>query len=134
MSTQDRWLQRLQNLQRAFKRLEDACDRETYTDLELAGLIQTYEFTFELTWKTMKDRLLYEGFDVNSPRATILQAFQSAFVSNVDIWLEALETRNIFSHAYRTDIAEEAALQIKEKFHPMIAEALVHLNQIAADT
>jgi len=66
-----RWKQRLENLQKAQLRLVKACSQETYNDLELAGLIQTFEFPFELTWKTLKDLLEFEGYDAASPRSVI---------------------------------------------------------------
>ena len=71
MSNENRWHQRLQNLNKAFQRLEAACAQEKCNDLEIAGLVQTYEFTFELCWKTMKDKLTFEGYTVASPRETI---------------------------------------------------------------
>jgi len=74
------WKQRLENLKRAFAQLEKACARAEYSDLELAGLVQTYQFTFELCWKTMKDLLTSEGYDVKSPRETIRKAFELALI------------------------------------------------------
>ena len=62
-----RWKLRLENLKQALSQLEEACTRETYSNLELAGLVQTYQFTFELCWKTLKDLLTFEGYEVNSP-------------------------------------------------------------------
>jgi hypothetical protein len=41
MSNEDRWKQRLQNLEKAFKRLNDACQKNEYSELETAGLVQT---------------------------------------------------------------------------------------------
>ena len=70
-----RWKQRLQNLNKAFSRLRHACTLPEYNELEMAGLVQTYEFTFELCWKTLKDKLIYDGYSVNSPREAIRQAF-----------------------------------------------------------
>ena len=100
MKKSDRWKQRLQNLNKAMKRLEEACDQDEYSELETAGLVQTYEFTFELAWKTMKDRLTFEGYDVKSPRETIKKAFEMSLIADADEWLEALETRNLFNHTY----------------------------------
>ena len=131
MSNEDRWLQRLQNLNKAFKRLEDACAKDDYSELETAGLIQTYEFTFELAWKTMKDKLIFEGYDVNSPRSTIRKAFQMELITDADDWLEALETRNLFNHTYDEDLAEEAIAMIKDRLKPMLGKCVQKLNAIA---
>ena len=62
-----RWQQRHNNLKNALGRLKDACELDDYSELELAGLIQTFEFSFELAWNTLKDLLFYEGFEVNPP-------------------------------------------------------------------
>ncbi len=37
-----RWQQRLENFENAMARLSDACDQERYSDLERAGLIETF--------------------------------------------------------------------------------------------
>ena len=131
MQNKERWLQRLQNLNNAFERLCAACDQDRYTELELAGLIQTYEFTFELAWKTMKDRLQFEGYSVNSPRSTIMKAYEMEWFDDVDRWLGALNSRNLFSHTYDKALAEEAGELIKDRLKPMISALVVKLNEIA---
>lgn len=131
MSNENRWLQRLQNLNKAFKRLEDACDQDDYSELEVAGLVQTYEFTFELCWKTLKDKLTFEGYEVNSPREVIKKAFEMSLLTDVDQWLEALESRNLFSHTYDSAIAEQAIALIKEKLEPMLRACVAKLNEQA---
>ncbi len=48
------WLQRFQNLERAYADLSSACSLEHYSKLERSGLIHTFKFTFELAWKTLQ--------------------------------------------------------------------------------
>lgn len=132
MSNEDRWQQRLQNLNKAFNRLSEACSRKDYDDLSLAGLIQTYEFTFELSWKTLKDRLNYEGYDVSSPRETIKKAFEADLLDDVDTWINALQSRNLFSHTYDEVIAAQALHLIKETYYPMLNVCVVRLNLLAS--
>ena len=60
-SDERRWQQRLDNFGTALGQLTDACKRERYDNLERAGLIKTFEFCFELSWKVLKDLLYYEG-------------------------------------------------------------------------
>lgn len=131
MSNENRWLQRLQNLNRAFKRLEDACQLERYSDLEVAGLVQTYEFTFELCWKTLKDKLIFEGYEVNSPREVINKAFEMELITDVDQWLEAMESRNLFSHTYNVEIVEQAIALIKTQLQPILRACVTKLNELA---
>ena len=88
MDVDVRWKQRFQNFDKAFKRLTDAIQiirNDPDNVLLQAGLIQTYEFTFELAWKTLKDYLEMEGFMVPSPRATLRQAFQCGYIQQGDV-------------------------------------------------
>jgi hypothetical protein len=59
-----RWKQRLNSFAKAFHRLAAAAalaHQRELTDLEEQGLIQAFEFTHELAWKTLKDFLESKG-------------------------------------------------------------------------
>ena len=58
-----RWHYRFRNFSRAFRRLQDALQEgaETLNELEQEGVIQRFEYTFELAWNTLKDRLEHDG-------------------------------------------------------------------------
>ena len=124
MSNSDeiRWQQRLANFRKALAQLEAACDMEEYSDLERAGLVQTFEFSFELGWKTLKDLLFYEGYDEKTPRDIIRRAFEAGYLSEEDIEtaLDALDKRNLLSHTYDEETAEEAVALIREQYAPML--------------
>ena len=79
-----RWQQRLDTFGTALAQLTKACDREGYDYLELAGLIKTFEFSFELSWKVLKDLLFYEGHDVKAPRAVIRKSFEVDYIDESD--------------------------------------------------
>ncbi len=117
-----RWQQRLENLGKAMARLEAACDQEDYSDLERAGLVQMFEFSFELAWKVLKDLLFYEGYDVKSPREVVRTSFETGYLSEDDseIFLDALKKRNLLSHAYEEETAIEAEKLIKEHYFPLL--------------
>ncbi|MDE1350921.1 nucleotidyltransferase substrate binding protein [Vibrio aestuarianus] len=125
-----RWKQRLQNLSKAQHRLEKACSQKTYNELELAGLVQTFEFSFELTWKTLKDLLEFEGFDVASPRSVIRTALEAKHLSSdqCEVLLEALMKRNLLSHTYDEKNVLEAQQLIVERFSPVIGEITDYLE------
>ena len=124
MSNSDeiRWQQRLANFRKAMAQLEAACDLEDYSDLERAGLVQTFEFSFELGWKTLKDLLFYEGYDEKTPRDVIRRAFEAGHLSEEDTEtaLNALDKRNLLSHTYDEETAEEAVSLIREQYAPML--------------
>ena len=124
MSNSDeiRWRQRLENFGKAISRLIDACNQDQYTELEQAGLIKTFEFNFELSWKVLKDLLHYEGHEVNGPRAIFRKGFESGYIDehNGEILLDALEKRNVLSHAYLENTALEAVSLIKDVYYPVL--------------
>ncbi|WBA10893.1 HI0074 family nucleotidyltransferase substrate-binding subunit [Salinivibrio kushneri] len=126
----ERWQLRLQNLTKAQRRLENACGQESYNELELAGLVQTFEFTFELTWKTLKDLLSYEGFDVASPRSVVRTALEANHLSSdqCETLLDALVKRNLLSHTYDEQNALEAQRLIVKHYAPVIAEIMRYLE------
>ncbi len=121
-SDERRWQQRLDTFGTALEQLTSACDRERYDYLELAGLIKTFEFSFELSWKVLKDLLFYDGHDVKVPRAVIRKSFEVDYIDEGDCetLLDALDKRNLLSHAYLLDVAEEAETLIKERYHPVL--------------
>ena len=80
MSPKDiRWRQRFTNFEKAVGALERTIQIDPLSEAERGGLIQFFEVAFELAWKTMKDYLEADGFDVRSPRDTLKQAFQKWF-------------------------------------------------------
>src|SRR5690554_1958308 len=104
-----RWKQRFSNFKKAQKQLTEFIEKEELNKFEIQGLIQCFEYTFELAWKTMKDYLEQEGFTVKSPRSTIKTAFQIQLISDGHTWINALEKRNLMAHTYDENRAEEAA-------------------------
>jgi len=117
-----RWKQRFENLTRSFGLFKRICAIENPSEAELMGLIQSFEIVFELSWKTVKDYLEAEGYQVASPREVIKQAFQNEILEDGSLWLEALTSRNQMAHLYDEKIAERVTTQIKEQYLPMIKQ------------
>ncbi len=117
-----RWKQRFQNFEKALLRLKEAVEQEALSELERNGLVQRFEFTIELAWKTLKDFLENEGFVVKSPRETIREAYRNQLIADAQVFLDALQRRNELSHDYDEDTFEAAEIEIKEKFFPALKE------------
>lgn len=132
MSNSDeiRWKQRFDNFDLAMKQLDSACLKTSYSELEFAGLIKCFEISFEMLWKTLKDRFNYEGFEVNSPRSAIKQAFELGYISSVDQWNDILESRNVLSHNYDKFHASESETLIKKTYLPMLRDLWVKLKEL----
>lgn len=62
----------------------------------------------ELGWKTMKDYLELEGFDVKTPRSAIQTAFQVELIRDGHIWIDMLNKQNLMAHTYNEQFALEA--------------------------
>lgn len=118
----ERWKYRFQNYQKAYMRLARGVEREELDDLAQAGLIQTFELTFELAWKCLKAKLELDGYIVKTPRDIFKQAFQVGYISDGHIWMDALEKRNMMTHTYNEKVAEEVVHLIQEKYFPAARE------------
>ncbi|MBZ0265991.1 nucleotidyltransferase substrate binding protein [bacterium] len=116
-----RWQQRLANLESALNRLNDASQKSSFSDLERAGLIQTMNFTFELTWKTLKDLLYDEGWEIVNPRDVIRKAFEAGHLNEheTEVLLNARIKRNLMTHMYSESEAEEAEKIILNEYLPV---------------
>ncbi len=121
-SGEQRWHQRLDSYGKALAQLTDACEQEQYNNLELAGLIKTFEFCFGLSWNVLKDLLSCEEHDVRVPRAVIRKSFEVGYLSQDDCetLLDALDKRNLLSHIYLSEVAVEAQDLIKKHYHPVL--------------
>lgn len=111
-----RWKQRFDNFEKAFLRLKDALRNDSPSELEKAGVIQYFEFTFELGWKTLKDYLQEMGVEVRFPRDTIKEAFTNGLIQDGDLWLDMLEKRNQMSHTYDEFTANQSFQMVRDEF------------------
>jgi nucleotidyltransferase substrate binding protein (TIGR01987 family) len=109
LNNDTRWKQRFQNFRRAFNLLRSALeDRgiDDFSDLESEGVVQRFEYTFELGWNTFKDYLEDEGVKIRecTARKVIKECaarniFNEANI-NPEIYLDMLLARNALSHIY----------------------------------
>src|SRR3989338_6513485 len=101
MTEDIRWKQRFDNLQSAYQRLRHAVQANAQApdnDLFQMALVKAFEMTFELSWKTMKDYLKYNGVEVKLPREVIKQAFANDIIADGQLWIDMLEDRNLMAH------------------------------------
>ena len=108
---------KFEDFERALKKLQIALEKNIEDDeLYLDGLIQRFEFCFELSWKLMQIFLSYEGISVNSPRSAIRKSFENEIIFDVEGWLDMLESRNLSTHTYDEITAKEIYKNIAEKY------------------
>ena len=129
-SSEERWQLRFENYGRALTRLRNACEKEDYSELEVAGLVHTFGFTFNLAWNVLKDLLYYEGTDTGTPRQAIESAFTAELISEEDstTLLHAMVNRNRLEHIYDEEEAQAAIALIKETYLPMFNRFFAELD------
>jgi len=128
-----RWTARLQQYRKAMQQLRPAINKPDYSDLERAGLIQIFEYTFELGWKLMQDYNREVGYEVRSPRESIQQAVLSELINEHDGygWLDALKDRNLFAHTYDEQKSVEAEALIKQRYYPLMEQLSTRFESLS---
>lgn len=117
-----RWQQRYKNYQNALKTLVKYSQKENLSELERAGLIQMFEVACELAWKTQKDYLNYQAFNINSPREAIKKSYQIELIEDGETWLNALSVRNATTHTYNETLAKEMVQIIINQYIPAMQQ------------
>ncbi len=120
-----RWQQRFANFERAFALLREAVERapEGLSMLEKEGVVQRFEYTFELAWKVLKDYLEAEGALVVplTPRQVIKDAFSAGLLADGQTWIEMLDQRNLLSHNYDAQVFAKAVEAIAQRYVAVLA-------------
>lgn len=111
---------KLINFNNALERLKEAVEefkQNDANDVVRDGVIQRFEFTYELAWKATKEYLEDIGIvEKNSPKAVIKEAYAQKLIENEKGWLLMLNDRNLTSHVYKEEIAEEIAERITNNY------------------
>jgi nucleotidyltransferase substrate binding protein (TIGR01987 family) len=121
MSHEDiRWIQRFNSFTKAFTQLQAAVGlskERPLSQLEQQGLIQAFEYTHELAWKTLKDFLESRGEqDLYGSKDSSRAAFKAGLIANGSVWMEMIESRNLTSHTYNEATAAAIAGAVSDKY------------------
>lgn len=109
-----------ENFIAAYRRLSEGVEiyaQDPSNTIVRDGLIQRFEFTFELAWKTIKAVYEEEGLaTTSSPKPILREAYAEGLIHDEQLWLDMLEDRNAVSHIYKEEIAADVCLDIKERY------------------
>ena len=124
MQNQDiRWQQRFKNYQKALRQLERFLKETDLNDMEEQGLIQAFEYTYELAWNTIKDYLVYQGItEVIGSRDAFRIAFNRGLILEGSIWMGMIESRIKSSHTYNEEVAKEILKEIREQYFKLFIQ------------
>ncbi len=138
------WQQRFSNYSKALKKLSSAIDiigsknisssidilsnidkgsKDAIEDVLKEGLIQRFEYTYELAWNVMKDFAEFQGMtNIAGSRDATREAFKMGLIADGDNWMAMLESRKLTSHSYNSDTANEIFVLIVTKYYKLFLD------------
>lgn len=122
-----RWKQRFQNFSRAYALLNSVLEENNIDDLsnlEQEGVIQRFEYTYELAWKTLKDYLEYNGANIAeiTARNVFKEAYSSGIIENADVFIDMMFSRNLLSHTYDFNKFRDILSKVKKDYLPVLSD------------
>lgn len=107
-------------------------DLDELSQLEKEGIIQRFEYTLKLGWKTLKDKMESDGLilDRISPKVVVKEAFQAKYIDQVEVWLEMINDRNLLSHSYDLETFESVIPDIQTIYTPLLSSLAKKLSEI----
>ena len=105
---------KLEKFKKALIALEDIYLKPVQEDrANIDATIQRFEFTFELSWKFLKDYFFEQGLELYYPKEVIKEAFLAKLINNEEIWIKMLQDRNLTSHTYDEELADKIYHNVK---------------------
>jgi nucleotidyltransferase substrate binding protein (TIGR01987 family) len=113
MEQEVRWKQRFSNYNKALSQLQKFIDKGNLNELEEQGLVQAFEYTYELAWNVMKDFFEYQGEEaIRGSRDAIRLSFNRGLITEGKKWMDMIESRIKSSHTYNEATATEVVSKI----------------------
>ncbi|HDL1260009.1 TPA: nucleotidyltransferase substrate binding protein [Mannheimia haemolytica] len=125
MNRDIRWKQRFDNYKKSVSYLQAEAEKYADTDIDVIkkGIIQSFEITHELAWKLMQDILKWEGeVDIYGSKTASRLAFNRGLITQGEVWLEMIKSRNITVHTDDETILTEEFNKIIKAYLPLFIE------------
>lgn len=136
-----RWEQRFSNFNKALNKLSEAIlyiekdleqeeivleyknPEDVLEEIIKEGLIQRFEYTYEMAWNVMKDYAYYQGNnEISGTRDAIRYAFSVNLVRNGELWMDMIKSRIKTSHTYNEETANEIYTKILKEYYSAFLE------------
>jgi nucleotidyltransferase substrate binding protein (TIGR01987 family) len=115
---QENWERKKRTFKNALDRLEESLQIPTDQNIVIDGVIQRFEFTFELSWKWLKQYLEYKGIlDAKAPRDVFRHAYALDIIQDGEAFIEMMKDRKISSHTYDEATANAIYKRIKDQHY-----------------
>jgi nucleotidyltransferase substrate binding protein (TIGR01987 family) len=127
-----RWKQRYSNYQKALRKLTEGVTsyrEEDMSDIEKEGLIQRFEYTYELAWNTIKDFYEEQGeVNIQGSKDAIRLAFQRGLIGDSAMWLKMVDSRKLTVHTYNEETANTVAEEIGAIYYDLFMQLEARLQ------
>jgi nucleotidyltransferase substrate binding protein (TIGR01987 family) len=124
----ERFEQQRMQFEKALSRLQEAL-LENESGIVRDAIIQRFEFTFEMAWRTMHRWLSDRGERVPLQAFAVLPAAHAArLLEEPDVWDQIRHHRNETSHTYDESKAIEVAAFVRAVAEPAFATLLPRLQ------
>ena len=128
-----RWIQRFSNLKKALTNLDEAVklsEERELTKLEKQGLIQSFEYTYELAWNTIRDFYRSKGeVDIQGSRDAFRLAFERGLIEDGQVFMNMIKSRQLSSHTYNEETADDIYQDIVNHYFCAFQELVERLQQ-----
>lgn len=135
--TKNGYLDKLELFLKAYTALEKGIveyNNNPNSEVMKAGIIKMYEFTWELSWKTLKEFIEDQNIEfLPSPRQTIKEAYQLNLLENDETWMSILDDRNVMNHTYDQMKADVLVPKIINEYFDSFKVLKEKLTELATD-
>ena len=127
-------MQRFNHFSQALGQLRKFIEKGMLNELEQQGLIQAFEYTYELAWNTIQDYFEDQGeTNIHGSRDAFRLAFQRGLLADGETWMDMLRSRTLTVHAYNEDLAAQIATDIISRYFPAFVALQTRLNELEED-
>ena len=119
-----------ETFKKAFLKLKEFVDTDNGSEKDRGAIINAYQYTFELWWKTLQRYMQQQDMlDELGPGSVIRTAFQYQIIDNGSQYMAMLKDRNLITHTYKEDVAEDIYLNIKEEYIKILEEFIENFDK-----
>lgn len=100
------------------------------SEQEKAGIIKSFEFCYELSWKLLKKALFVKGLNITTPKDVFREAADANLINDPRVWFKFLEERNKTVHTYNLETVEGIILKIIPQFKQEVEKIIETLKDV----
>jgi len=127
-----RWKQRFENYTKAVEQMTRFIEAGELNEMEEQGLIQSFEYTYELAWNTLKDFFEEQGeTQVMGSRDAFRLAFKRGLIEEGEVWMDMIKSRALTTHTYNEATAKAIAQSIRGAFFAQFVKLRVRLENLS---